>query len=490
MTTSKLFKVEHAVSVRKSGLGVATLGRTEVQVVADDVYYADANTEGLFKLGVTPRGRVPGGGVHRLRRVGGGRRGGVRRAGLRLQQRRRGQRRGPRRRGAATARRVRPRLRLRLHLPRPGQHARGLGLRRRHVQRPRRERAADRGRGRRLRGGLPGRGGPGAAPGGDGHDGAQLDDGRALRGRREVPRARRPRPHRRVGRRVPPLHGRGDGDARHGRPARAGAGRGPRRDRRRHPGRPTAAAPGRSSGSRWPARAGRRVQDRHAGPRRLRLRGGLRRPAPRERGPAGDRRRGVGPVRGLVGPRRRPRARRHHDVREGGSRCSCSRWRPRPRRTSPRRAATSRSSSTTSRTSRRTRSARKQNCSAYGGSCFEWGVPAEVPEERIQDALNMTYRNLTVAAPADHRGAQRLRRRSAAWGYTYELDYVGDLMSGDLPAVFAVHNGMTLQEKTVYYNARATPRASTTPSSRSTTRAACRRWRPTCWRSRPRRSTT
>ena len=27
-------------------------------------------------------------------------------------------------------------------------------------------------------------------------------------------------------------------------------------------------------------------------------------------------------------------------------------------------------------------------------------------------------------------------------------------MSGDLPAVFAVHNGMTLQEKTVYYNAR------------------------------------
>ena len=264
------------------------------------------------------RGRVPGDGVHRLRRVGGGRRGGVRRAGLRLQQRRRGQRRGPRRRGARGRRRgaVRPRLRLRLHLPRPGQHARGLGLRRRHVQRPRRERAADRGRGRRLRGGLPGRGGPGAAPGGDGHDGAQLDDGRALRGRREVPRARRPRPHRRVGRRVPPLHGRGDGDARHGRPARAGAGRGLRRDRRRHPAvrrlrrrEEALEVAGR--------RAGVRRQDRHAGPRRLRLRGGLRRPAPRERGPAGDRRRGVGPVRGLVGPRRRPRARRarHHDAR-------------------------------------------------------------------------------------------------------------------------------------------------------------------------------
>ena len=52
----ELFKVEHAVSVRKSGLGVATLGRTEVQVVADDVYYADANTEGLFKLRVTHEG--------------------------------------------------------------------------------------------------------------------------------------------------------------------------------------------------------------------------------------------------------------------------------------------------------------------------------------------------------------------------------------------------------------------------------------------------
>ena len=41
----QLFKVEHAVSVRKSGLGVATLGKTEVQMVADDVYYADDNTE-------------------------------------------------------------------------------------------------------------------------------------------------------------------------------------------------------------------------------------------------------------------------------------------------------------------------------------------------------------------------------------------------------------------------------------------------------------
>ena len=90
----------------------------------------------------------------------------------------------------------------------------------------------------------------------------------------------------------------------------------------------------------------------------------------------------------------------------------------------------------------------------YGGSCFEWGVPAEVLEERIQDALNMTYRNLTVAHPQITVARSGFGDGSTAWGYTYELDYVGDLMSGDLPAVFAVHNGMTLQEKTVYYNAR------------------------------------
>ena len=36
-----------------------------------------------------------------------------------------------------------------------------------------------------------------------------------------------------------------------------------------------------------------------------------------------------------------------------------------------------------------------------GGSCFEWGVPAEA-EERIQDALNMTAAT-SRGAPADHR---------------------------------------------------------------------------------------
>ena len=59
----------------------------------------------------------------------------------------------------------------------------------------------------------------------------------------------------------------------------------------------------------------------------------------------------------------------------------------------------------------------------YGGSCFEWGVPAEVLEERIQDALNMTYRNLTVAHPQITVARSGFGDGSTAWGYTYELDF-------------------------------------------------------------------